>query len=1047
MVRLLVSYLASLIALSGHRACVYGHDSPPTQPPDFGTFRNPPVSVRPRFRYWIPDASVPVPPAIQDVAQVKDAGAGGLEVLGYYGYETTPGYFVPVDWATYPWGGEAWQTLFKSLLEAHRENGLVMDFALGASMGQGVPAEWDDEGLAWDLTSYNFTVSLGGSFNGKLPGWGLGRDPKAGKLLAVVAGVAVSSVNTTDPEPGLPHGVPAQRIQVTLATDSLVDLTSNVTSEGHLSITLPSRKEGIEYVVFVVYEHPFHHAVYQPPPVLGGPQGKPTSFLNNGSWVVDHFSAKGARVTADFWEKYLLGNGTRELIAEVGNYAWEDSAEIPNKVYWTPGLAEAFMRRTGYSVSKWLPLLFHQNGLGFKPQPATWWITDEDDAGNGHIANYRETLGELYGEYLQTLTEWSKSLGLQFSTQVGYNMPVDMQSNIPIVDAPECESLGFNNEIDAYRQYSGPANLAGKRVISSELGANYPLAYQQNFTRLLWEVNRSIVGSVNQFVLHGFPYSGPYPNTTWPSINTFVYFVSDMHGPHQPGWDYYRPALDYIARVSAVAQTGVAKKDIAFYSKYTTYPSVTREYGPGDLEKAGYTYEYLSPDNFDLPSAHVSGGILAPEHQAFKALVVRANQSMTTEGVDYLARYARAGLPLIFLGGHPQSEFLGSNVTSTEYARETLDHISNLRNVYTVPHGSLANALKNLGIEPRTRLATRSPWFTQWRHDARDGVDYVFLFNNLERSSIKAVLSNGFVNFQTTGTPYRLDPWTGERTLVPTYTRTKHTTRIFFELAEGETVILAFVPSSERDAGHLTSTKGPILDIITPPSPSGKAIRVKIRNETPGRLSHGSVTESNGKRHSFQAFVQPPRTLTNWTLTVEHWDPPTDLYDTYGTVRWNSTHTAGLEEEGGLRPWGEISADLRNTSGRGFYSTMFTWRSRTSSGAYLSLPPISHTVQVLLNSKPLPPVNIYRPTLDITPYLVDGENKLEIIVATPLGNALRPTWTHLVTGGHFYGDGTQNIAPVPVYAEYGLIGEVRLVPFVECRLSGYGNGNGRECFR
>lgn len=131
----------------------------------------------------------------------------------------------------------------------------------------------------------------------------------------------------------------------------------------------------------------------------------------------------------------------------------------------------------------------------------------------------------MQGEYLKALGEWSKSLGVEFSNQVGYNMPVDMvssssryrltranqevkQSNIRIVDAPECESLGFNNDIDAYRQYAGPANLAGKRVISSELGADSTFAYQQNFTRLLWEVNRSIVGSVNQFVLHGFPYSG-----------------------------------------------------------------------------------------------------------------------------------------------------------------------------------------------------------------------------------------------------------------------------------------------------------------------------------------------------------------------------------------------------------------------------------------------------------------------------------------------------------------------------------------------------------
>ncbi|KAJ0416913.1 hypothetical protein BJY00DRAFT_325925 [Aspergillus carlsbadensis] len=1031
----------------GRCLSVEGMGGTTTPEPDWTRFKDPAVSVRPRFRYWIPDASVDVAPAVRDVARAKEVGAGGLEILPFYGYETTPGYFVPVDWSKYYWGSESWQILFKELLQAHRDNGLVMDFAIGASMGQGVPAEPENEGLAWDITSYNFTVPLGGSFNGKIPGWGPGPEPRSGKLLAVITGVAVSAVKASGTEPTLPHGMPGERTQVTLAADSLVDITSNVTSEGHLSIRFPERK-GIENVVFVIYEHIFRHAVYQSPLVLGGPQGEPTSFLNNGSWVVDHFSAKGARVTADFWEKYLLNNGTRELLAEVGNYAWEDSQEIPNKVYWTPGLPEAFRRRTGYKISKWLPILFHQNGLGHKPLPPTWWITDEEDAGNRHIADYRATLGELNAEYLKSLGEWSRSLGVKFSTQVGYNLPVDMISNIPLVDVPECESLGFNNDIDAYRQYTGPANLAGRNIISSELGANYPIAYQQNFTRLLWEVNRSIVGSVNQFVLHGFPHSGPYPNTTWPSINTFVYFVSDMHGPHQPGWDYYRPAMDYIARVSAIAQTGVAKKDVAFYSKYTTYPLVTPEYASEDLNKAGYTYEYLSPDNFNLPSAHVSRGVLAPEQQAFRALVIPATQSMTAEGVDHLARFARAGLPLIFLGGRP-TQCVGFDAACNEHVTKVLDKISRLKNVHNAQDGALAKTLQKLRIQPRARLTTRSPWFTQWRHDPQNGADYVFVFNNLERSSSKTVLSSGFAVFENTGIPYRLDPWTGEHKPITTYTQTKDTTRVFFELAEGESTIIGFAPGPQRRE-HLTFTSGPILDIAGPSDSSGDDSKtVKIRNGIPGLPSRATIKDSKGKIHKFKVLVEPPRRLPDWTLTVEHWDPPTDLYDTYGTVKSNSTY----KHLNTLKPWTSISKDLEATSGRGFYSTSFTWdaaaagrKGSKGSGAYLELPPISHTVQVQINSHQLPPMNIYRPNIDITPYLVGGKNTVEIIIATPLGNALRPIWKKLVTGGHFYGEGTENIAPVPVQAEYGLVGEVRVVPFVECRVGGRGgSGTGRLC--
>ena len=110
------------------------------------------------------------------------------------------------------------------------------------------------------------------------------------------------------------------------------------------------------------------------------------------------------------------------------------------------------------------------------------------------------------------MTNWANSLGLQYSAQPAYNLPLDMLALIPYVNAPETESLGFSNNIDGYRQFSGPADLAGKRVISSELGAEAIMAYQQTLPQLLFDVKRSLVGGINAFVLHGFAYSGQSQN-------------------------------------------------------------------------------------------------------------------------------------------------------------------------------------------------------------------------------------------------------------------------------------------------------------------------------------------------------------------------------------------------------------------------------------------------------------------------------------------------------------------------------------------------------
>jgi hypothetical protein len=78
-----------------------------------GTFENPSVHVRPKFRYWIPDASVSHSGIARDVQAAGEAGAGGLECLGFYLYGGSPAnggarVAAPVSWATYGFGTNEW---------------------------------------------------------------------------------------------------------------------------------------------------------------------------------------------------------------------------------------------------------------------------------------------------------------------------------------------------------------------------------------------------------------------------------------------------------------------------------------------------------------------------------------------------------------------------------------------------------------------------------------------------------------------------------------------------------------------------------------------------------------------------------------------------------------------------------------------------------------------------------------------------------------------------------------------------------------------------
>ncbi len=61
---------------------------------------------------------------------------------------------------------------------------------------------------------------------------------------------------------------------------------------------------------------------------------------------------------------------------------------------------------------------------------------------------------------------------------------------------------------------------------------------------------------------------------------------------------------------------------------------------------AGYSYQYLNPETLALPNAYVKNGILAPDSQSFRALIVRGTDAMTVLGAERIAQIARDGLPV-----------------------------------------------------------------------------------------------------------------------------------------------------------------------------------------------------------------------------------------------------------------------------------------------------------------------------------------------------------------------------------------------------------------
>lgn len=612
---------------------------------------------------------------------------------------------------------------------------------------------------------------------------------------------------------------------------------------------------------------------------------------------------------------------------------------------------------------------------------------------------------------------------------------MDMLANIPHVNAPECETLGFSENIDGYRQFSGPANLAGKRVISSEAGAMFGEAYQQPMSELLWTFKRSFAGSVNNFIIHGFPNSGNYPNTSWPGFTTFMYEFSAMHGPRQPAFAFYSDFLSWVSRNQFILQTGIPKVDVAFWSKSTTYKSISTKYAPVDLQEAGkvdflihsrsflfftdqrrlgYTYEYLSPDNFAHSEAYVSDAAFAPNRQAFKALVVRSNETLTALGVNKIVQYAHDGLPIIFPGGLP-SNFSGYAPTAAAKAVQSLNGIKSLKNVHLVKSDGLADTLESLNILPRSSVTANGTWYTLWREDAANEKSYIYVYNDATGLSFEKGMTSGTVSFESTGLPFFYDAWSGEITPISSYTQSKTHTTIPLQLAGNQTVIIGF-ENNVRSTVHIQDTTIPVLPTIS----DTKSLTVLRSFDQKSR----EITLSNDKKVSLSPMSTKPFTLHDWDLEIESWTPLPDFYDAEGATRTNQTFHISNPI-----PWGQISHTLVNVSGIGYYTTNFTWPPASSSsvsGAFLDLGSITHTAHVMINGHHVPTLDISWARADIGSFLQHGKNSLEIVVSTTLGNVLRTYWDDLETSGKL---GSAVVADPPVEEDYGLIYPVQLIPY------------------
>ncbi|KAK7472300.1 hypothetical protein VKT23_000420 [Stygiomarasmius scandens] len=1001
-----------------------------------GSFASPKTGVK--WRYWIEDAAVDLEILRSDISEMTRVGSSGFELLSFQNY----GQQVILDPTQVAFGSDRFVTVTAAAVEAAMANNITIDFAMGPSQGAGVPVFPDDvdmEGMNTELVFGSHFIEQGDSFDGPLPSPTI--IPSFDFLGNPIQGANISSMKLTGViGASLTTGANMSAERVSLDFSSIVDLTDQVqgsVDDNTTSISWIPPSNNTTNVLLAYFSR--RNGYLEAKGGFNGPErDKPGSW---GSFVVDHFSPKGANITASFMQSNLLARediGSMLRQPGVGQYMWEDSMEFDAQVFWTEAFAERFSERHGYNVSLALPVLHSLKPTMRSRVPNQVFDYGDSINWSRFTEDYSDTLTSLYIDYMTALSDWSHTVGMSFSNQPAYNFHLDTAASAAIPDTPETESLGVPT-IDQARQLSAGVHLGNHPIFSSETAARSGEAYAIRMIEILEDAKTQYAGGVNVVMLHGYAYSGDYPNTTWPGFTTFGYFFADMHGPRMPAWDHYREYLDFLSRTQYVLQQGVAKVDLAVYRKGYNI-SDEQPFQGTSLIEAGYTYEYVSPENLKPPGvSQVTEGRLAADGPAYKAFVLSRTQNITVDAAEFLVQFADSGLPVIFVGSVPD-DIPGYEVGDTQKSRvkELMNELVGKPSVAVVDNEEdVSDALKVMNVTPALSIKPESPNLYSIMREVQDGsgsdrTAHFYLFNS--NVSTSGSVTGPINNFTLTlnpgfkGTPFTLDPWTGIVSPVLLYTIDDDGVISIpsVSLAPSQTALFTVTTrttfeSVSAPVDHLVGTDAGVAVVASSGSNSNIA-ELHSFEEGPKQ-----ITFSNGSSQivNFPLQGKTRMELDGWQLNITAWMPPADISQNKSEGLLVPLPPINLTQ--GLVPWDQLEVEgvnMENISGVGTYMTSFEWENAGNVGVQLDFGEVFHTIKAWLNGVQIPTADPTNPVVDISELVKEGGNELRVDTASTLLNAINALGPEVISlsGPRQFNLPAEN-------QHYGLVAPVALIPY------------------
>ena len=515
----------------------------------YAEFRQPASQYRPFVRWWWNGDKVEADELVRELHLLKEAGIGGVEINPI----AFPTYCDSLGKPSLQWLSPEWINMLKVCFDEAKQLDMTCDLLVGSGWPFGAEFLKEDE-RAQIVVNFSETVTGPTTLT-------IFRDSICEKATPKVS--SPYKDNTKELMSLKLYPNPASSTDDGITIWSAQSKVTEPVAEAIDSVFTIEVPEG-EFTLAALVKINGFLEVINGAPGAAGP-------------VLDHFNTEAVN-------RYLY-NMSDKIEAQIGplksniRALFTDSMELEG-ANWTNDMAEEFQKRYGYDITEWLPFILFKIGsmgsaLNYNPVvPVTESFQKEIQRARYDFEDFKAQL--MQERFTNTYLEWCHQLGVKARAQA-YGRGFYPLENAMGYDIPEGESWTTNwlrhkpgeemSETD-YRRgraytmvnkfVSSAAHLVGNRTISCEEMTNTYTVFNMGLDQLKIGGDQSAMSGITHSVFHGFNYS-PNQEAPFPGWVRYGAYYSENNN----WWPYFHLYNKYKARLSYALQHGTYYADIA----------------------------------------------------------------------------------------------------------------------------------------------------------------------------------------------------------------------------------------------------------------------------------------------------------------------------------------------------------------------------------------------------------------------------------------------------------------------------------------------------